>query len=361
MNIPQPAHAARLGRPRLLIVGCGDTGMHVLERLAGRKRVFALTSSPGRLPELRAAGAVPLLGNLDCPRQLARLRGLAADILVLAPPPGQGEGDPRSRRLAAVLRRPASKARARPAAMGPGPRQIRHAAIVAKPRSGALARATRPITVVYASTTGVYGDARGCRLSETAPVRPASPRGRRRVAAEAAWRSPGPARARQAHLGLASWRAIVLRIPGIYGRDRLPLERLRTGLPRLAPGEDVYTNHIEIGDLARALEAALYRGRPQRIVHAADGQDLKMGDYFDAVADAAGLPRPPSLPAAQVRAAVSPAMWSFMQESRRLDNRRLVDELRVRLRHPTVRHALDEWFAAGRPTPTRCVPPGTGK
>lgn len=96
MNIPQPAHAARLGRPRLLIIGCGDTGMHVLERLAGRKRVFALTSSPRRLPELRAAGAIPLLGNLDCPRQLARLRGLAAHVLMLAPPPGQGEGDPRS-------------------------------------------------------------------------------------------------------------------------------------------------------------------------------------------------------------------------------------------------------------------------
>ncbi|MDH2236638.1 SDR family NAD(P)-dependent oxidoreductase [Pigmentiphaga sp. GD03639] len=342
MNIPQPAHAARLGRPRLLIVGCGDTGMHVLERLAGRRRVFALTSSPQRLPELRAAGAIPLLGNLDCPRQLARLRGLAADVLMLAPPPGQGEGDPRSRRLAAVLRRPAPKARVRPAAMGPGPRQIRHPPIVAKPRRGALAAGA--LTVVYASTTGVYGDARGRRLPETAPVHPASPRSRRRVDAEAAWRTPGPARARRARLGLAPWRAVVLRIPGIYGRDRLPLERLRAGLPRLAPGEDVYTNHIEIGDLARTLEAALYRGRPQRIVHAADGQDLKMGDYFDAVADAAGLPRPPSLPAAGVRAAVSPAMWSFMQESRRLDNRRLVTELRVRLRHPTVRHALDAWY-----------------
>ncbi|MPS52970.1 SDR family NAD(P)-dependent oxidoreductase [Alcaligenaceae bacterium SAGV3] len=280
MNIPQPAHAARLGRPRLLIIGCGDTGMHVLERLAGRKRVFALTSSPRRLPELRAAGAIPLLGNLDCPRQLARLRGLAAHVLMLAPPPGQGEGDPRSRRLAAVLRRPASKARVRPAAMGLGRLRIRQAAIVAKPRLGALARGAGAITVVYASTTGVYGDARGRRLSETTPARPASARGRRRVQAEAAWRSAGPARARQARLRLPPWRAVVLRIPGIYGRDRLPLERLRAGLPRLAPGEDVYTNHIEIGDLARALEAALYRGRPQRIVHAADGQDLKMGDYF---------------------------------------------------------------------------------
>jgi len=344
MNTPQPAQAARLRRPRLLIVGCGDTGMHVLERLAGRKRVFALTSSPERLSELRAAGAIPLLGNLDCLRQLGRLRGLASDVLMLAPPPGQGDDDPRSRRLAAVLRRPARRARALPAPTGLGTHRVRHPAIVAKRRTGALDRADRPVTVVYASTTGVYGNAQGRRLAETAPLQPASPRGRRRVAAEAVWRAVGPSRARRAGLGLPPWRAIVLRIPGIYGRDRLPLERLRAGLPRLVAEDDVFTNHIEIGDLARALETALYRGRPQRVVHAADGQDLKMGDYFDAVADAAGLPRPPRLPAAEVRAAVTPAMWSFMQESRRLDNRRLLAELRVRLRHPSVHQALRAWF-----------------
>lgn len=164
------------------------------------------------------------------------------------------------------------------------------------------------------------------------------------MAAEAVWRGVGRARARGSRLGLLPWRTIVLRIPGIYGHDRLPLERLRAGLPRLAPGEDVYTNHIEIGDLARALERALYRGKPQRVIHAADGQDLKMGDYFDAVAEAAGLPHPPRLPAAEVRKAVSAAMWSFMQESRRLDNRRLRTELGVRLRYPSVRDALRVWF-----------------
>lgn len=346
MNFPQPARTARLGRPRLLIVGCGDTGLHVLERLSGRKRVFALTSSPERLSELRAVGAIPLLGNLDCLRQLGRLRGLATDVLMLAPPPGQGEDDPRSRRLAAVLRRPARKVCALPAPTGRGTRPVRHPDIVAKPATGPRERVRRPLTLVYASTTGVYGDAQGRRLTETAPLRPASPRGRRRAAAEAVWRAIAPSRARSAHLGLAPWRTVVLRIPGIYGRGRLPLERLRTGLPCLVPEEDVYTNHIEIGDLARILECALYRGRPQRVIHAADGQDLKMGDYFDAVADAAGLPRPPRLPAAQVRAAVRPAMWSFMQESRRLDTRRLRSELRVRLRHPCVRHALRNWFGA---------------
>ncbi|MDX3907336.1 MAG: SDR family NAD(P)-dependent oxidoreductase [Pigmentiphaga sp.] len=339
MTILLPAPARRLGRPRLLIVGCGDTGMHVLERLAARKRVFALTSSPDRLPVLRTAGAIPILGNLDAPAQLDRLRGLAAHVLMLAPPPSHGDGDPRSRRLSALLRRPARGTRALPARPDHDALPSRYSAIVAKrrPASGGIGR---PLTVVYASTTGVYGDAQGRRLAESAPVRPASARGKRRVAAERTWRTVAPARARRARLGLAPWRVTVLRIPGIYGPQRLPLERLKNGLPRLAPDDDVYTNHIEISDLARALEAALYRGRPQRVVHAADGQDLKMGDYFDAVADAAGLPRPPRLPAAQVRAAVTPAMWSFMQESRRLDNRRLRTELRVRLRYPSVQHAL---------------------
>ena len=317
-------------KTRLLIVGCGNTGLQVLEQLAGRMRVYALTSRPERAAELRAHGALPLVGDLDRPATLARLRGLADRILVLAPPPGEGDADPRSRALAALLRRPAPRAIvANRTRLRPGrPRPAQAGARV----------------VVYASTTGVYGDVQGRRLAESAPLRPQSARARRRVAAEAVWRAAAPARARQPHLELPRWRATVLRIPGIYGRGRLPLERLRKGLPRLAPADDVYTNHIESGDLARACLAALWRGRPQRIVHAADGQDLKMGDYFDAVADAAGLPRPPSLPAAGVRAAVSPAMWSFMQESRRLDNRRLVTELRVRLRHPTVRHALDAWY-----------------
>ena len=281
------AGARRLGRPRLLIVGCGDVGLRIVSRVRDRWRVLALTSSASRLPQLRAAGVVPLVGNLDDATSLRRLRSLAPWLIHLAPPPERGSTDPRTRRLANRMR--------------------------------AVKRA------VYISTTGVYGDRGGAWLDETAQPRPASERGGRRLDAEQQMRALG---------------AAVLRVPGIYAHDRLPLERLRAGAPALRAEDDVFTSHIHADDLARISLAALLRGRGARVYHAVDDSALKMGEYFDAVADACGLPRPPRLPREQLRAAVSPMMYSFMAESRRLGNARLKKELRVRLRWPTVAHTL---------------------
>ena len=128
----------------------------------------------------------------------------------------------------------------------------------------------------------------------------------------------------------------MLRVPGIYAGDRLPIERLQRGTPALVETDDVHTNHIHADDLAAIAFVALWRGRSQRTVHAVDDSAMRMGDYFDAVARTFGLPPPPRLPREALRAAVSPMLWSFMSESRRLDNRRLRRELRVRLRWPTV-------------------------
>jgi nucleoside-diphosphate-sugar epimerase len=242
----------RLRRPTLLIVGCGDVGLRVVRLLVPRWRVLALTSRPERVPALRAAGAVPLVGNLDDPPTLARLAGLADRVLHLAPPPGQGEDDPRT---AALLR--------------------------------ALAGRRAPRVLVYMSTTGVYGDAQGERFDETRPVRPASARARRRVAAEQRVRWFGRA---------FGTRVSILRVPGIYAPDRPgghPRERLLRGTPVLRAEDDVYTNHIHADDLARACVAALLRGRALRVVHACDDTELRMGDYFDLAADLCGLPRPP--------------------------------------------------------------------
>ncbi|EWS54255.1 hypothetical protein X551_02955 [Methylibium sp. T29] len=138
-------------------------------------------------------------------------------------------------------------------------------------------------------------------------------------------------------------RVTLLRIPGIYATDRpggAPRERVVRGTPVLAAHEDVYTNHIHADDLARCCIAALHRGRPQRVVHASDDTEMKMGDYFDLVADLAGLPRPPRITRAAAGEAISPVGLSFMSESRRLLNRRLHEELRVVLRYPTVREGL---------------------
>lgn len=288
--VDRPPERRRLKRPRLLIVGCGDVGGRILACLRGRFRVVALTTRAARVPALRAAGAVPIVGDLDQRQTLRRLRAAATHVIHLAPPPNHGVRDPRTRNLR-------------------------------------LAVGTTCQRFVYVSTTGVYGDAGGAWLDETAPPRPTTDRARRRLDAERIVRA-------------APLKACVLRVPGIYAADRLPLQRLRAGTPALTEDDDVYSNHIHAEDLARIAIAALFRGRPGRVYNAVDDSALKMGDYFDRVADAFGLPRPPRLPRAQVRAAVSPAMYSFMSESRRLRNARIKRELRVRLRYPTIDAAL---------------------
>ncbi len=297
---PMTTPIAPQRRPSLLIVGCGDVGLRVLKLLQPRWRVLALTSSPQRVPVLRALGAVPLLGNLDERRTLGRLGGLADAVLHLAPPPGHGSSDPRTRALLA-----------------------------------ALARGGRVRRLVYASTSGVYGDCGGARFDETRAPHPHTDRARRRVDAEAQVRWFGRA------TGVC---VSVLRIPGIYacGRASGPLERLQRGTPVLAAQDDVYTNHSHADDLARVCVAALLRGAPQRVYHASDDTEMKMGDYFDLAAELSGLPRPPRVARAEASAVLSAATLSFMGESRRLDNQRLKTELKLRLRYPTVREGLLE-------------------
>jgi nucleoside-diphosphate-sugar epimerase len=286
-------------RSTLLIVGCGDVGLRVVRALGGRLRVLALTSSPGRCAALRAAGVVPIVGDLDDPASLRRLAGLADAVLHLAPPPSAGREDPR---LGALL--------------------------------AALGRRTPPARFVYASTTGVYGDCGGARVAETRPVAPRNDRAYRRVDAE---------RRLRAWARATGTRASVLRVPGIYAPDRAggrPQDRVLRGTPALRPEDDGYTNHVHADDLARACVAALWRGRPQRVVHACDDSDMKTGDYYDLVADLCGLPRPARIARAEAAAVFSAAQWSFLDESRRLSNARLKRELRLRLRYPTVREAL---------------------
>ncbi len=301
-----------LGRPRLLVVGCGDVGMRLLPLLRDRFRVFAVTSQPSRVAELRAAGATPVVANLDQPDSLHRLRGLADRVVHLAPPSPDGPKDRRTRHLAAIL-----------------------------PRHG---------SVVYVSTTGVYGDCGGARFDETRPVAPRNARAIRRVDAEQVLRRW--ALACDGHLS-------ILRVPGIYAADRLPLERLRQGTPALLPEDDPYTNHIHADDLAKIIALALFRAAPQRVYHTVDDSDMKMGDYFDAVADAFGLPRPPRLTRAQLVERVSPMLLSFMSESRRLQNDRMKRELAVRLRWPTVADLLAGLGPRQRPLFTEPLPPPT--
>jgi nucleoside-diphosphate-sugar epimerase len=283
----------KFDRPRLLVVGCGDVGMRLLPLLTPHFRVFATSSQPSRRAELRALGAVPLVVDLDQPATLRRLGGLARMVVHLAPPPADGVQDRRTRNLTAIL-----------------------------PEHGRM---------VYVSTTGVYGDCGGALFDESRPVAPCNPRALRRVDAEQVLRRW----ARRAHSNLS-----ILRVPGIYGADRLPLKRLQQGTPALIEADDVYTNHIHADDLAAIIARALFRALPNRVYHAVDDSDMKMAAYFDAVADAFELPRPPRLPRAELQQVVTPALLSFMSESRRLRNGRIKRELGVRLRYATVAHTL---------------------
>jgi nucleoside-diphosphate-sugar epimerase len=296
---------ARFRRERVLIVGCGDVGQRAARGLGGaqRVRVLALTSSPERAPQLRALGLTPLQGNLDDSRTLRRLAGVATRVLHLAPPPSSEQIDwrldPRTRAL------------------------VR-----------ALAQRSLPASIVYGSTSGVYGDAQGRWIDETAPARPQTPRAWRRVDAETAvhW------------LGRATGvRTTVLRIPGIYAPDRpngTPRERLQRGTPVLRAEDDVYTNHVHADDLARACVLALWRGWPQRNMNVVDDTELKMGDYFDLAADLYGLPRPPRVARDAASDQLPLMLLSFMSESRRLRNERMKRELGLRLRYPSVAEGL---------------------
>ncbi len=277
---------------RLLIVGCGDIARRALPRLRGRYAVRALVRSERDVASLCEQGVVPILADLDRPETLLPLAGVAEGLLHLAPPNADGERDERTRNLIT-----------------------------------ALSQGMLPRRVVYISTSGVYGDCRGEWVDEARPLNAQTARARRRVDAE---------------LVLSNWdvETVILRVPGIYASDRLPLERLRRGTPVLRPKDDVYTNHVHAEDLVSAIVASLERAPAGAVYNVSDDSEMKMGEWFDFVADRFGLARPPRVSRVQAAQCVPPALLSFMSESRRLSNRRIKQELDFRFRYPTVRDGV---------------------
>ena len=273
----------------LLIAGYGDIARRAMPALGSRFEVRILSRSNGI--------------DLDRPESLTSLEPVDA-VLHSAPPPQTGEIDTRTINLLAAFE----------------------------------SRRILPTRLVYISTSGVYGDCGGALVDESRTVNPQSARARRRVHAEA-----------QLALWCNSRRValVVLRAPGIYAADRLPLERLRAGTPVLRDADDAYTNHIHAEDLASCCLRALEDDAPAGIYNASDDSHLKMGEWFDLVADRAGLPRPPRIARSEAAERVPPGLLSFMNESRRLDNTRLKRNLGVRLRFPTVREGLEHEHAVG--------------
>ena len=280
----------------MLIIGCGDIGRRVATLcLAQGMEVNALARSSETAGQLAAQGIGVYLGDLDRPETLASLPTSGTTVFYFAPPPPQGGDEPR---LRAFLHE----------------------------SSGAL-----PAKLIYISTSGVYGDCQGAWVTEDTAPRPNTDRARRRLAAE---------------IMLREWERrcgsplIVLRVGGIYGPGRLPIERIKKNAPVLREQECGYTNRIHADDLAAVCMAAAQRGSAGGLYNVSDGHPSTMTDYFNLVADLYGLPRPPQVSLEEAKRRLSAEMMSYLEESRRMDNRKMLRELEVRLRYPTLRDGL---------------------
>jgi nucleoside-diphosphate-sugar epimerase len=278
---------------RILIVGFGDIGKRCAALLQSRYRVFALVRHANAAAEARRLGVIPVMGDLDDRNSLRKLSGLAKAILHFAPPQSQGQHDNRTRHLLAALSR--------------SPGQVKK--------------------IIYISTTGVYGNCDDAWCDETRPINPQSQRALRRADAENILRRWS---------GRNRVTLSILRAPGIYAKNRLPIERINARTPVIHADEDSYSNHIHADDLARSVLQAMRYAKPNRICNIVDDSDLKMGDYFDLVAVKSGLKPPPRVSKMEAEKLLSPMLLSFMRESRRIQNLRMKRELGVKLLYPTV-------------------------
>lgn len=286
----------------LLIIGCGDIALRTIPLLQAHYRVLGLCRDPEKFTQLRSYGIIPVPGDLDCSRSLDKLAGIAQVVIHLAPPPNYGKKDTRTTNLlAALTNRPQTKS------------------------------VILPQRLIYISTSGVYGNCNGALIDEVYPTKPGNDRALRRIHAENQIRSWGA----RNHVNTS-----ILRVPGIYAGNRLPLARLREGMPMLLEADDSYTNHIHANDLAQIICATIRYAKPSRIYHACDDSHLKMGEYFDLVADKYCLPHPPRIPRNQADDHISPGMLSYLNESRRLNNLRMKKELHVNLYYPTVSEGI---------------------
>lgn len=279
----------------MFIAGCGYLGRKIANRLALSPPPWGMVRSQESARQLAGLDIKPVLADLDSAVRTA-LPTENEQVFYLAPPPSSGQTDQRMQHFLEAL-----------------------------DISG------HPQRIVYISTTGVYGDCQGNWVDENQPAAPVADRARRRLDAEQQlirWQRAG------------NGELVILRVAGIYGPGRLPRERLRKGLPMVEEKAAPWTNRIHVDDLVSVCLAAMSNGLNGEIYNVSDGHPGNMTDYFNRVADLLKLPRPTLITAAKARDQLSPGLLSYLRESRRIDNRKMLQQLAVSLRYPTLAEGL---------------------
>lgn len=281
----------------VIIVGFGEIGQRVARLwLAQGVTVYGLARSEEKQRQMQDLGVVPIRTDLDEPARLGNLPVEDSLMYWFVPPPGTGQTDPRIQNLLASLDTPA-----------------------------------KPKRIIAISTTGIYGDQKGGLVSEDTPPNPQVDRARRRLDMETQLRNWGERHAIP---------VVILRVGGIYGPGRLPLQRIKDGVPVLKEELAPKTNRIHADDLARVCLAAATKPGGARIYNVSDGQDSNMTEYFFILADYFGLPRPPEVDWTEAEKTISKGMLSYLRESRRMDTTRMQQELGVELQYPTLLEGL---------------------
>jgi len=284
---------------KLIIIGCGDIGFRAARlALDHGLQVTALSRGEKSFPEGIKSGIDVITASLDSEEGLPRLDYHGAAVLYAAPPLGGGIIDTRVRNFLAAI----------------------------KPENA-------PAKIVYISATSVYGNCDAELIDETREPAPANHTGRRRLDAEQQFTAWGAEH---------KVPVVIFRVAGIYGPGRVPMQRILAREPLLDERHAGYTNRIHADDLAQVCMAALERGEAGDIFNVSDGETSRMTDYFNAITDLLKLPRLPQVPPEQARRELSPLMYSYMTESRRVDNRKMLTKLGVKLRYPTMMEGLKE-------------------
>ena len=288
---------------KIFFIGCGDIGRRTAALWQARgAHVAALARSETSTRQLQQLGITPVGGDLDQPASLQHLPLTSTLLYYFAPPPAVDDMDGRMCAMTA-----------------------------------AMTAGARPDKIIYISTTGVYGDNHGAWVTEDTPLQPQAARSKRRVDAETVLRAFGQE---------VEVPVVILRVPGIYGPGRLPLEAIKSRRPVLDESESGYTNRIHAEDLARVCVVAAERGLADAVYNVSDGHPSSMTGYFNQLADALGEPRPPVVSRAEAQRVLSAGMLSYLNESRRVDNRRMREELGVELLYPTLDAGLKASLAA---------------